>query len=107
VPEGNSAFGQIVGGKLKRYFIASQDADAVPAKAAREMRKHHSLMLQLDAEKTTGELLEHGARYFYAVFLTHSTSFSPLFLVPGQCSSPAPAKERKSTGLAVLSRRDV
>jgi hypothetical protein len=80
VPEGDSAFGQIVGGKFQRHFVARQNAYAVPAQSAREVRQHHALMFQLDAEQPAGEFLEHSARYFYAVFLTHSTSFRSFFL---------------------------
>jgi hypothetical protein len=82
MPESNSAFGQIVGGKFEGNFVTRQNADAIPAKPAGEVRKHYAFMFQLNAEQAAGKFLEHGARYFNAVFLTHSTSFrSSLFRV--------------------------
>jgi len=50
VTEGDPAFGQIVGRKFEGYFVARQYANAIPAKAAREVRKHHAFMFQLHAE---------------------------------------------------------
>jgi hypothetical protein len=50
MPESDSAFGQIVGGKFEGDFVACQYANAIAAETAGEVRKHHALMFQLDAE---------------------------------------------------------
>jgi hypothetical protein len=57
VPEGDSAFGQIVRGHLEGDFIAGQDANPVAAQPAREMRENHPFVLELHAEQTAGKLL--------------------------------------------------
>jgi len=75
MPEGDSAFGQIVGGKLEGHFVAGKYANAIATQTPREVGKHYALMFQLNTEESAGEFLEHGARYFNTVFLTHSTSF--------------------------------
>ena len=55
--EGNSAFGEIVGGEFQSDFIACQDADAIAPKPARQMSQYHTLMLQLNAEQAAGKFL--------------------------------------------------
>jgi hypothetical protein len=50
MPESDSAFGEIVRGEFQSNFIARQDADAIAAEPARQVRQHHSLMFQLNAE---------------------------------------------------------
>ena len=72
--EGDPAFGQIVGGKFERDFVARKHPDSVAAQPACEMREHYPFVFQLNAEKTAGKLFQHGPGDFYTVFLTHSTS---------------------------------
>jgi hypothetical protein len=72
--EGDPAFGQIVGGKFERDFIASENSNSIAAQTAGQMGEDDSLMFQLHAEQTAGKFLQYGTSYFYAVFLTHSTS---------------------------------
>jgi len=55
--ERNSAFGEIVGGEFQSDFITRQNADAIAAEPARQMRQHYALMLQLNAEQAAGEFL--------------------------------------------------
>ena len=55
--EGNTAFGQIVRGQLQGDFVAREDANAVAPKATREVRQHHAVMVDLDAEFAARELL--------------------------------------------------
>jgi len=74
VPERDPAFGQIVRREFESHFVAGEHANAIAAKAARKMGQHDAVMVQLHAEQTARKLLENGACYFYAVFLTHSTS---------------------------------
>jgi len=50
VAEGDTAFGQIVGGKLQRDAVTGQHADAVSAETASQMRQHNAVMFKLDAE---------------------------------------------------------
>jgi hypothetical protein len=78
--ESYAAFGQVVRGKLKRDFVAGQNANAVTTKPAGEMGQHHSLMLELNTEQTARKFLKDGSGYFYAVFLTHSTSVKDRFI---------------------------
>jgi len=72
--ESDPAFGQIVGREFQRDFVARQNANAVAPKPAGEMRQNDPVVLQLNTEKTTRKFFKNGAGYFYAVFLTHSTS---------------------------------
>jgi len=53
--EGNSAFGEIVGGEFQSDFIARQDADAIAAKPARQMSQHDTLVFELYAEQAARE----------------------------------------------------
>src|SRR4029077_8749565 len=71
VAEGDPPLGQIVGGKLEGDAVAGQHADAVSPQAARQVRQNYAVVIQLHAEQTTGELLQHHSGYFYIVFLTH------------------------------------
>lgn len=48
--EGDPAFGQIVGGKLQRDFVARQNANAIAAQPAGQMRQYDPVVLQLNAE---------------------------------------------------------
>ena len=53
--EGDPPFGEIVRGKLQRNFVARENADAITAQAAGEMRQDYALVLQLHAEKPAGK----------------------------------------------------
>ena len=55
--ECDSALGEIVGGEFQSDFIARQDADAIAAEPARQMRQHYALVLQLNAKQAAGEFL--------------------------------------------------
>ena len=70
--EGDSTFGEIVGGKLKSDFIAGENADAIAAEAAGEVSEHKAFVLQLHTEFTAGELFNYRSLDFDAVFFTHS-----------------------------------
>lgn len=72
MPKGDSAFGEIVGGKFEGDFVARQNANAIAAEPAREMRQDEAFVLKLHTEFTAGELLDYSTLYFYAVFFTHS-----------------------------------
>jgi hypothetical protein len=74
--ESDPAFGQIVWREFKGDFVARQNANAIPAEPAREVRQYDAFVLELHAEKSAGELFENGSGYFYAVFLTHCTSYA-------------------------------
>jgi hypothetical protein len=70
--EGDTALGEVVRGELESNFVARQNAYAVAAEPAREMRKHQAFVLKLHTEFTAGEFLDDCTLYFYAVFFTHS-----------------------------------
>ena len=72
--ECDAPFGEIVRRKLERDLVACEHADSVATKSSSEMRQHDSIMLQLNAEQAAGKFLQNRPGYFYAVFLTHSTS---------------------------------
>jgi hypothetical protein len=72
--ESDPALRQVVRGEFESDFIACQDANAIAAEAAGEMRQHNFFVVQLDAEESTGKFFQHGSGYFNAVFFTHSTS---------------------------------
>jgi hypothetical protein len=72
--ESDTALGQVVGGEFEGNFIASQNAYAVAAEPACQVRKHEAFMFELHAEFPAGEFLDDRALYFYAVFFTHSYS---------------------------------
>jgi hypothetical protein len=55
--ERNSAFGEIVGGEFQSDFVTRQNADAIPAEPARQMRQNYALVFQLNAEQAAGEFL--------------------------------------------------
>jgi len=50
VAEGDTAFGQIVRGKLQRDAVTCQHADAVSAETASQVRQHNAVVFKLDAE---------------------------------------------------------
>jgi len=54
--KGDSAFGQIVWGELQRHFVSRQNTNSIAPESAGKVRKHHSLVFQLDAEESTREL---------------------------------------------------
>ena len=70
--EGDAALGEIVGRKFEGDFIARQNADAISAEPAGEVREHEPFVLKLHAEFAAGEFLDDCALYFYTVFFTHS-----------------------------------
>jgi hypothetical protein len=76
--ERDPAFGQIVGGEFHGDAVARQNADAVTAEAAGEVRENYAVMLQLDAEKAAREFLEDRAGDFDAVFFTQTIPFFSL-----------------------------
>ena len=45
VAESNAAFGEIVRGQLQRDLISRQDANAIPAEPACQVRQHNAFML--------------------------------------------------------------
>jgi hypothetical protein len=69
--EGNSAFGEIVGGEFQSDLIARQDADAIAAEPACRMGQHDTLMFELHAEQAAGEFFQNRTGNFYAVLFTH------------------------------------
>ena len=70
--EGDTALGEVVGGKFEGDFIAGQNADAIAAKAACEVSQDKTFVFKLNTEFTAGEFLDDRTLYFYAVFFTHS-----------------------------------
>ena len=87
--ESDTALGEVVRGKFEGDFVASQNAYAVAAKAACQMRKHQAFVLELHTEFTAGEFLDDRALYFYAVFFTHSCLLAVFF--PVIVAEPAPS----------------
>jgi hypothetical protein len=85
--ESDTALGQVVGGEFEGNFIAGQNAYAVAAEPACQMRQHQAFMFELHAEFPAGEFLNHRALYFYAVFFTHSYVLTILF--PDIVAEPA------------------
>jgi hypothetical protein len=71
VAEGDSPFGQIVGGELQGDFIACQNAYAVPPEATCQMGQDNAVMFKLDTEQTAGEFLKNCAGNFDAIFFAH------------------------------------
>lgn len=67
----DAAFGEIVGREFEGYPVAGEDADAVAAELAGEMREHHPFLIELNAELTRWELFYYRACDFNAVFFTH------------------------------------
>jgi len=68
---GNASLGQVVGRHLERDAVACQDADAVATKSAGQMREHHALLIQLDAELPARKFLYYGSGDFNAIFFAH------------------------------------
>ena len=77
--EGDTALGEVVGGKFEGDFVARQNANAVSAKPAGEVRQNKTLVFKLDTEFTAGEFLDDRTLYFDAVFFTHSDLFTMLY----------------------------
>ena len=69
--EGDSALGQIVGRQLHGDFVARQDADAIPAQPAGQVRQYLAVVLELHAEHTAGEFFQNRASYLDAVLFAH------------------------------------
>ena len=57
LPEGNPTFGQIVGREFQGDLVSRQNADAVTAEPARQVRQDHAFMFELYAEQAAGKLL--------------------------------------------------
>ena len=57
VAEGDSALGQIVRRQLESDLVAREHADAVPSQPAGQMGQNHAVVLELDAEQSTGKFL--------------------------------------------------
>jgi hypothetical protein len=69
--EGNPPFGEIVRGELQRNFVARENADAIAAQPAGEVRQDYALVLQLHAKKPAGKFFKDSSSNFYAVFFAH------------------------------------
>jgi hypothetical protein len=69
--EGDTAFRQIVGGKLKRDFVARQNADAIAPQPARQVGQHYAVMFELDAKQSAGEFFKNCSGNLDAVFFAH------------------------------------
>ena len=70
----DSSLGEVVGGQLHGDAVAGKDADAVAAQSASQVSQYNTVMFQLHAEQSAGELLQDNSGYFNIVFFTHSTS---------------------------------
>jgi len=68
---GNASLGKVVGRHLQRDAVARQDADAIAAEPAGQVREHHALLIQLHAELPAGEFLDYGSGDFNAIFFAH------------------------------------
>ena len=71
VPEGNTAFRQIVRRQFQGDLIAGKDADAIATQAAGQVSQHNSLVLQLNAEQAARKFLQDRAGYFNTVLFAH------------------------------------
>jgi hypothetical protein len=76
MPESDAALGEIVGGQLHGDSVAGQDANAVAAETPRQVREHHSVVIELHAEQAAGKFFKNYPGYFNIIFLTHSTFLS-------------------------------
>jgi hypothetical protein len=85
--ESDTALGEVVRGEFEGDFIARQNAYAVAAKPACQVRKHQAFVLKLHTEFTAGEFFDDCTLYFYAVFFTHSC----LLNFPVIVAEPAPS----------------
>ncbi len=50
VPEGDTAFCQVVRRELQRHFVTRQDADAIATEPARQVGQYDAFVFELDAE---------------------------------------------------------
>ena len=73
--ESDTAFGQVVGGKLHGHTVARQNANAVAAEAPGQMSQHYAVVFQLHAEQAAGKFFQNNSGYFNIVFFTHSVLF--------------------------------
>jgi hypothetical protein len=55
--EGDSPFGQIVGGEFEGDFVAGQNTDAIPSKAASQVGQYNAVVIELHAKQTAGKFL--------------------------------------------------
>ena len=62
---GNSALGQVVGGKFQGHAVACEYADTILSKLACQVRQHHSLLVELYAEFTVRQFFYNYTGYFY------------------------------------------
>ena len=67
----DAALGQIVRRKLQGDAIARQNADAIAAEFARQVRKHGAFLVQLYAEQAARKFFNNSAGYFNAIFFAH------------------------------------
>jgi hypothetical protein len=70
----DAAFGEVIRRQFHRDFIAGENADAVASQPSGQMGEYDAIMFELDAEQSTGELLQYSSGYFNAVFFTQRCS---------------------------------
>jgi hypothetical protein len=85
--EGDTALGEVVRGEFEGNFVARQNANAIAAEPACQVRKDQTFVLKLHTEFTAGEFFDDRALYFYAVFFTHSYLLVAFF--PNIVAEPA------------------
>ena len=68
---GDSTFGQIVRREFQGDAISRENANAVAAEFAGEVRQNGPLLVKLNAEQSAGELFYYGSSHFNAVFFAH------------------------------------
>ena len=58
MPEGNAAFGEVVGRKFECHAITREDTNAIAAQTAGQMCQNYVwIVFELNAEKTAGKFL--------------------------------------------------
>jgi hypothetical protein len=79
--EGDASLSEIVRRQFHGDLVPGQNPDTVAAQAAGQVGQDDTVMLQLNAEQTTGKLFKYGSGYFNAIFFTQRLSlvlFSPI-----------------------------
>jgi hypothetical protein len=71
MPEGDSAFGQIVGRHLQCDPVSRQHADPIPPQLPGKVRQNGAILIELNAKLARRELLNDGSSDFNAIFLAH------------------------------------
>src|SRR5208283_84632 len=102
VAVGNASLGEVIWRHLQCDAIAGQHSNAVAPKLACQVSQDCSFLIELNAEKPTRELFNHGSGYLDTIFFTHSPLLGRVRAHKGACAAHLRLyRKRLFTGLSL------